>query len=64
MRKPQRIAGAFFLLSISSIAVWVKLKCQLDLLLFQVFKQYWGLACDFWAENEERYFSVVISVME
>jgi hypothetical protein len=44
----------FLLLSISSIAVWVKLKCQFDLLLFQVFKQFWGLTRVFWAENDKR----------
>ena len=52
--KAQRVAGAFFLLSISSIAVWVKLKCQFDLLLFQVFKQFWDLTRVFWAENDKR----------
>jgi hypothetical protein len=28
--------------------------CQLYFLLFEWFRWFWGLTCDFWAENGER----------
>jgi hypothetical protein len=32
----------------------MELKCQLDLVLFVWFRWFWGLTCDFWAENGGR----------
>jgi hypothetical protein len=29
-------------------------KCQLDFLLFEGVRWFWGLTCDFWAENAEK----------
>jgi len=38
---------------ISSITVGTKLKCQLDLVVFQQVRWFGGLTCVFWAENGE-----------
>jgi hypothetical protein len=42
-----------FLIYISIIAVWIELTRQVDLVLFERFRWFWGLTCDFWAENAE-----------
>jgi hypothetical protein len=38
--------------------------CQVDLVLFVGFKWFWGLTCDFWAENEKRKIAVAAKAME
>jgi hypothetical protein len=48
---PDGVRGLLVLIYIFIIAVGVELTCQLDLVLFVEFSWFWGLTCDFWAEN-------------
>jgi hypothetical protein len=43
-----------FFSTVLSIAGWVELKCQLDLVLFVGFRWFLDLTCCFWAENGKR----------
>jgi hypothetical protein len=43
-----------FLISILSITVWVELIRQLYLVLIEGVRWFWGLTCDFWAENAKK----------
>src|ERR1700756_2143187 len=59
MRSPRCGRGLFFLTIISiaiSIADGGELTCQLYFILFEGVRWFWGLTCDFWAENAERNF--------
>src|SRR5216683_3623813 len=55
---------SFFLISILSIAVWMELTCQLYFLLFEGVRWFWGLTCDFWAENSERKMTAPTTTIE
>ena len=52
--KPPAVGRGLFLISILSIADWRELTCQLYFLLFEGVGSFWGLTCDFWAENAEK----------
>ena len=52
--KPPAVGRGLFLISILSIADGGELTCQLYFIWFEGVRWFWGLTCDFWAENFEK----------
>jgi hypothetical protein len=58
------VVGALFSIYISIITVGVELNFKLDPILFEWFRWFWGLTCDFWEEFEENIFSLRVRDFE
>jgi hypothetical protein len=58
------VGRGFFLISNLIIEDWVELKCHADVADLLWVRWFWGLTCDFWAENGKRKFGATTTAIE
>src|SRR5216117_116063 len=62
-RKP-RLGPGLFLISNLIIEDWAELTCHGVVVDWGLVRSFWGLTCDFWAENGKRKFTVTVMAVE